>query len=65
MITVEFELERVTKNTGRFTEVSATTEDGEEVTGKVVGYIYVQKSALKVLGGPEALVVTISAGGGG
>lgn len=52
-ITLHFEAERVTKNTVRFVE----TDAGDGVT--YVGYLYVQKHALRDLGNPEELKVTI------
>lgn len=52
--TVSFTRERETKNTVRFQEV---TDDGPSV----IGILYVQKFALKKMGDPDYLTVTIEA----
>lgn len=53
-IELKFTVERPTKNTVRYQEVT----DGGDV---VIGTLYIQKSALAKLGNPGALKVTIEA----
>lgn len=50
--TIEFEVERETKNTVRFQELEG---DGPAA----IGVLYVQKSAVKQLGSPKRIRVTI------
>lgn len=52
-LTLEFEREKETKNTIRFQEL----ENGDGP--KVVGTLYLQKYAVKKLGNPEKLRVTL------
>ena len=61
MITVEFEREKETKNTVRYQESGATAEDGSAIHGLVIGTIYIQKWAVKELGDPAMIAVTIAA----
>jgi len=53
--TIEFVKERDTKNTVRFAEVVADDDQ------PAIGTLYVQKFALKDLGAPEKLSITIAA----
>lgn len=52
-IKLMFAKERVTKNTIRFVEQNETDET-------IVGTLYIQKSALKLFGNPDHLMITIS-----
>ena len=52
-VTAEFEVERETKGTKRFSE---TEEDRDK---QMVGKIYVKHGALKKIGDPETIKVTI------
>jgi len=54
MLTLTFEKEKETKNTVRFQE--RERDDGPPI----IGTLYVQKYALKQLGNPETLTVTIN-----
>ena len=60
MITVEFELEKETKNTIRYQESGATAEDGSVIHGLVIGALYLQKWAVRELESPEKLMVTVT-----
>ena len=53
-LTLDFTVERGTKRTMRFQEVTDNDHP-------VVGTLYVQKDALAELGNPETLTVTIAA----
>jgi len=55
MLKLMFDLERETKNTVRFAERGSDEPP-------VIGTLYVQKHALKSLGEPAVLVVTLEAG---
>jgi len=64
MIDVVFELDRDTKRTRRFAEVSAVIH-GDETPAPVVGTLYVQQWALKQINEgelPEKVTVTIKVG---
>jgi len=54
---IEFAKDRETKNTVRYEELV------DEMDVSKVGYLYVQKHALKELGFPETLKVTIESVG--
>ena len=56
-IEVEFRRERETKNTIRFEEVESESGDPP-----VIGSLYLQKWAVKRLGDPQKLKVTVDAG---
>lgn len=56
-IEIEFQRERETKNTIRFEEVES--QSGEP---PVVGSLYLQKWAVKRLGDPQKIRVTVDAG---
>lgn len=53
-ITVDFKLEKETKNTFRYTE-----KDNDEGLPPMVGSLYLQKFATKKLGNPKEIRVTI------
>lgn len=55
-ITVEFQYEKDTANTVRYTEV---VDDGAD---KLVGVLYIQKNTAARLGKPEKLTVTLAVG---
>jgi len=61
MITVEFEYEKSTLNTVRFQETGATAENGTAIHGLVIGGLYIQKWAVREIGDPKAITVTIGA----
>lgn len=56
MLEVEFRREKETKNTIRFEEVESETGDPP-----VIGALYLQKWAVKRLGDPQKLKVTVDA----
>ena len=57
-ITIQLKKERETKNTIRFEEM-----ENEEGNPPLVGTLYVQKWALKRLGDPEMLTLTLTPAG--
>lgn len=61
-IRIEFELDRYTRNTGKFAEVEAhiADETGQAALEPAVRIIYVQKWVLDLLGRPTTLFVEIS-----
>ena len=57
-ITIQLKRERETKNTIRFEET-----ENEEGNPPLIGTLYVQKWALKRLGDPETLTLTLKPAG--
>ena len=58
MYHISFQFDRETKNTRRYAEMSAEDDDGNPLE-PVIGPLYVQKTALRELGNPDKIIVTI------